>query len=154
MHVGARPAAREPVLNRRLPAPTRLISRNGVLQPGTPRAGPGLPVYPSLPAALDAISADWLALTAADVAAAGGRLDEVVQFEDSASYPVAALTWPRPPPVAATLSLAVQAAERERPMLLMDPAATWVVLPGAAHLTNVEQPEKFTPIVTTFLRGL
>jgi len=29
-----------------------------------------------------------------------------------------------------------------------------VVLPGAAHLTNVEQAEKFTPIVTTFLRGL
>jgi len=29
-----------------------------------------------------------------------------------------------------------------------------VVLPAAAHLTNVEQAEKFTPIVTTFLRGL
>jgi 3-oxoadipate enol-lactonase len=29
-----------------------------------------------------------------------------------------------------------------------------VVLPGAAHLTNVEQAEKFTPVVTTFLRGL
>jgi 3-oxoadipate enol-lactonase len=29
-----------------------------------------------------------------------------------------------------------------------------VVLPDAAHLTNVEQAEKFTPIVTTFLRGL
>ncbi|HEX7980843.1 MAG TPA: 3-oxoadipate enol-lactonase [Gemmatimonadaceae bacterium] len=29
-----------------------------------------------------------------------------------------------------------------------------VVLPDAAHLTNVEQAEKFTPLVTTFLRGL
>jgi 3-oxoadipate enol-lactonase len=29
-----------------------------------------------------------------------------------------------------------------------------VVLPGAAHLTNVEQAEKFTPLVSTFLRGL
>ena len=29
-----------------------------------------------------------------------------------------------------------------------------IVLPGAAHLTNVEQAEKFTPIVSTFLRGL
>ena len=29
-----------------------------------------------------------------------------------------------------------------------------VVLPGAAHLTNVEQAEEFTRIVTTFLRGL
>ena len=132
MQVGARPAAREPVLNRRLPAPTRLVSRNGVLQPGTPRTGAALPVYPSPQAALDAISAGWLALTADDVAAAGGQLHEVVQFEDSASYPVAALTWPSPPPVAARLSLTVQAAERERPMLLMDPAATWVVPPGAA----------------------
>ena len=29
-----------------------------------------------------------------------------------------------------------------------------IVLPGAAHLTNVEQSEKFTPLVSTFLRGL
>jgi 3-oxoadipate enol-lactonase len=29
-----------------------------------------------------------------------------------------------------------------------------VVLPGAAHLTNVEQAEEFTRIVTTFLRGV
>ena len=29
-----------------------------------------------------------------------------------------------------------------------------VVLPGAAHLTNVEQAEEFTRVVTNFLRGL
>jgi pimeloyl-ACP methyl ester carboxylesterase len=29
-----------------------------------------------------------------------------------------------------------------------------VVLPGAAHLTNVEQADEFTRVVTKFLRGL
>ena len=32
--------------------------------------------------------------------------------------------------------------------------AKLVVLPGAAHLTNVEQADEFTRIVTTFLRGI
>ncbi len=57
MHVGARPAAREPVLDLRLPRPTRLVSRSGALHPDAPADWHTIPRYDSLQAALAAVSA-------------------------------------------------------------------------------------------------
>jgi hypothetical protein len=132
MHLGALPAAREPVLNRQLPAPTRLVTRDGTLHPGTPASWHDLPRYDSLTAALSSISARWQALTQQQLADAGGEITEVIQFEDSATYPVQAPTWPSAPAdpavaAAAQLSLVIQAAERERPAILIDPIAGWAL---------------------------
>jgi hypothetical protein len=132
MHLGALPAAREPVLNRQLPMPTRLVTRDGTLHPGAPASWHGLPRYDSLAAALSSISAEWQALTQQQLAAAGGEITEVVQFEDSATYPAQAPTWPSAPAnpavaAVARLSLVIQAAERERPAVLIDPIAGWAL---------------------------
>jgi hypothetical protein len=130
-HVGARPAAREPVLDLRLERPTRLVSRSGTLHPDAPADWHTIPRYDSLQAALAAISARWQALGPADA----GDVAEVVQFEDSATYPAEAPIWPAAPTDAETrrttrLSLTIQAAERERPTVLVDPAQEWT-LPAA-----------------------
>lgn len=130
MHVGALPAAREPALGRQLPLPSRLVTRDGTFDPGAPVAWRGLPRHDSLAAALADISRAWQALTPADVARAGGDFTEVIQFEDSATYPEQALVWPSAPAspaaaAAARFTLIVQAAERQRPVLLIDPAAGW-----------------------------
>ncbi len=85
MHIGARPAAREPVLDLRLGTPTRLVSRSGALHPDAPAGWHDIPRYSSLRAALDAVAADWAALTPADLAGSE-TVAEVVQFEDSATY--------------------------------------------------------------------
>jgi hypothetical protein len=132
MHVGARPAAREPVLDLRLPRPTRLVSRSGRLHPDAPADWHAIPRYASLQEALAAVSARWEALALEEA----GELAEVVQFEDSATYPDEAPVWPAAPTNAAVraatrLSLTLQAAERERPVVLVDPAQGWT-LPAPA----------------------
>jgi len=126
MHLGARPAAREPVLDVRLERPTRLVSRSGRLHRDAPADWHTIPRYDTLGAALAAISARWEALDAAEA----GDAAEVVQFEDSATYPEEAPVWPAAPAdaagrAAARLSLTIQAAERERPTILVDPAVGW-----------------------------
>ncbi|SHN13508.1 hypothetical protein [Cryptosporangium aurantiacum] len=118
MHIGALPAAREPVLDRRLARPTQLVSRSGVLHPDAPATWHTIPRHASLSAALAAIAAKWAG------APPGTALHEVVQFEDSATYPGEAPVWP-PGPADATLSLTIQAAERERPTVLIDPLTGW-----------------------------
>jgi hypothetical protein len=127
MHLGALPAAREPVLDRRLPRPTRLVCGGGVLHRDAPRDWHDIPRYPTLTAALDAVSAAWSALA--------GNLEnqvqaEVVQVEDDATYAGETPTWPSGPTDATaaatcTLSLTLQAAERRRPTVLVDPATGW-----------------------------
>jgi hypothetical protein len=126
MHLGARPAAREPVLDMRLPRPTRLVSRSGKLHPDAPADWHSIPRYASLGDALAAISARWQGLLPADA----GEVSEVVQFEDSATYPDEAPVWPAEPADEAAravvrLSLTIQAAERERPIVLVDAAQGW-----------------------------
>lgn len=127
MHLGALPAAREPVLDRRLPTPTRLVCGSGVLHRDAPREWHDLPRYPTLTAALDAVSATWTALSGSQQ---GAEIAEVVQFEDDATYREETPTWPSGPTdatAAATskLSLTLQAAERQRPTVLIDPATGW-----------------------------
>jgi hypothetical protein len=131
MHIGARPAAREPVLDLRLARPTRLVSRSGAFHADAPPDYHSIPRYDTLEAAFAAIAASWEALTAHDA----GEVAEVVQFEDSATYGPEGLVWPRGPSThaarrAVKLSLTVQAAERERPILLVDPARDWTVPPS------------------------
>jgi hypothetical protein len=128
MHLGARPAARGPVLDVRLARPTRIVSRSGALHPDAPGAWHAIPRYVSLQDALAAVSASWQAL------APGGPevVSEVVQLEDSATYPDEAPVWPEAPADPAVrastrLSLTIQAAERERPTILVDPAQGWTV---------------------------
>ncbi|MFB4317349.1 phage tail protein [Actinomadura sp. 21ATH] len=127
MHLGALPAAREPVLDRRLARPTRLVCGGGVLHRDAPPDWHGIPRYPTLTAALEAVSATWAALTGDRH---GAVHEEVVQFEDDATYSGEAPRWPRGPadPVAhatSSLRLTVQAAERQRPTVLVDPVAGW-----------------------------
>ena len=132
MHIGARPAAREPVLDLRLARPTRLVSRSGRLHADAPADWHQIPLYATLREALEAVSARWEALPADEA----GDVAEVVQFEDSATYPDETPVWPAAPTDPAVrdttrLSLTIQAAERERPTILVDPAQGWT-LPGAA----------------------
>lgn len=127
MHLGALPAAREPVLDRRLPRPTRLVCGSGVLQRDATPDWLDIPRYTTLTAALDDVSVAWSQLKG-DL---GGTVEaEVVQFEDDATYAGETPTWPSGPtdPSAAatcTLSLTLQAAERQRPTVLVDPTAGW-----------------------------
>lgn len=130
-HVGALPAAREPVLNSRLETPTRVVTGSGRLHDDAPASLHLIERYRTLSAALAAIQAKWAALDASAVTGLedGEKLllSEVIQIEDSSTYEDEALVWPDAPAdptvaAAATLSLTVQAAERERPVLLVDPA--------------------------------
>ena len=127
MHLGALPAAREPVLDRRLPRPTRLVCGSGVLHRDAPLDWHTIPRYPTLTAALDAVTSAWSALTG-DLT--GQVQAEVVQFEDDATYAGETPTWPSGPADATaaatcTLQLTLQAAERQRPTVLIDPPAGW-----------------------------
>jgi hypothetical protein len=111
-HTGARPAAREPLIDARLETPTRIVSASGRLHSGAPPSWFSLPRYASLGGALD------------DIAAAP-HAREVVQFEDSATYAGESLTWPAGPD-----DLVIQAAERERPTIVI---ASWAIAAGATY---------------------
>ncbi len=109
-HVGARPASREIELARddegqttgqRLATPTRLVTRSGVLSQVNDAELSALPRYASLKEALGAIAAD-----------PNPAAHEVVQFEDDATYPSEAPTWPTN-----VTSLTIQAAEDHRPVI-------------------------------------
>jgi hypothetical protein len=111
-HVGARPAAREPVIDERLHTPTRIVSASGRLQTSAPATWFALPRYTSIGDALD------------DIALAPQQT-EVVQFEDSATYEGETITWPAGPD-----QLIIQAAERERPTVVV---STWTVPAGVSY---------------------
>ncbi len=111
-HMGARPSAREPLLGRRQPRPTRLVSASGRLHSGAPADWHELPRYHRL--------SDALAAVATAMAAGNAPLEEVIQFEDSASYlEMNGQVWPLPPP-GRVVSLTVQAAEGQRPVLRLN----------------------------------
>lgn len=127
MHLGALPAAREPVLDRRLPRPTRLVCGGGALHRDAPADWHDIPRYPTLSAALDAVSATWSALTGDQ---SHRDRAEVIQMEDDATYAGETPRWPRGPVDATaagsvSLDLTLQAAERRRPTVLVDPAVGW-----------------------------
>ncbi len=124
-----------------LNAPRGSVSRSGVLHPQAPAHWHDIPRYESLDAALAAVSARWEALTIADLAA---PVAEVVQFEDSATYPDEAPAWPSGPvdPVVGDdprlhLDLTIQAAERERPVILVDPGAGWSAPAVGTHYRSI-----------------
>jgi hypothetical protein len=100
-HVGARPDAREPVLEAEQPFPTRLVIGGGGLHRGAPTKFHEVPRYPTLRAALLAIQADGT-----------HAVPEIVQIEDSATYEEGVLFWPDN-----IDALTVQAAELQRPVL-------------------------------------
>lgn len=111
-HTGARPSSREPLLGRRQPQPTRLVSASGRLHSGAPAEWHELPRYHRL--------ADAMAAVAAAMATGSTPLEEVIQFEDSASYLGAdGQQWPVPPP-GRVVRLTVQAAEGQRPVLRLN----------------------------------
>ncbi|MDX6720780.1 MAG: hypothetical protein QOJ63_3034 [Solirubrobacteraceae bacterium] len=131
MHLGARPAAREPVLDVRLERPTRLVSYSGALHAEAPPDWHDIPRYGSLQAALAAVSERWEALTAADLDGFEA-VEEVIQLEDSATYAGERPLWPAVPAdqavrARARLRLTIQAAERERPIVLVDAAHDWAL---------------------------
>lgn len=101
-HTGARPDARESVLNAEQARPTRLVLGGGRLHRGAPSDYHDLPAYPTLKAALDAIATDPKAAP-----------HEIVQIEDSATYEETGLFWP----AGAVRSLTLQAAELNRPVI-------------------------------------
>ncbi|NMO15417.1 hypothetical protein HPC49_12790 [Pyxidicoccus fallax] len=98
-HVGARATTREPELNLLQETPTRIVSRGGTLRRGAPTSLGLVPCYRSLTEALAAI-----AIAPAE--------KEVIEFQDSATYPDEAPVWP-----AGVKQLTLQAAERYRPVL-------------------------------------
>ncbi|MBK8258012.1 MAG: hypothetical protein IPK82_35770 [Polyangiaceae bacterium] len=102
-HTGARPDARAPWLDAAPPAPTRIVLRNGYHQKAANNNWYTTPVYSSLKDALDAIAA-----------AATPANHEVIEIQDSATYVESNLTWPDKP-----ISLTLQAAERERPVVVL-----------------------------------
>jgi hypothetical protein len=98
-HTGARPAAREAEINERLPRPTRLVSASGHLHEDAPNEYLGIPLFRTLADALAAVAAAPAAL-------------EVIEFQDSARYDGETVNWPAGP-----VEIAIQAAERARPVL-------------------------------------
>ncbi|MCH9650648.1 MAG: hypothetical protein K0U98_20605 [Deltaproteobacteria bacterium] len=109
-HTGALPAPREGALDRRLATPTRLVSRSGHLHRNAPAPFHDLPRHRTLGEALNAASAS-------------GEADEVIQVEDSLTYPGESLEWP-----AGVERLTVQAAEGRRPVFEV---SAWGVEAGA-----------------------
>lgn len=115
-HMGARASSRDPLLGKRQPTPTRLVSASGRLHSGAPATWHERPLYTQLSAALAAI--------AAEMASGTNPLEEVIQFEDSATYEeLSQLQWPKPP-AGRSVTLILQAADGQRPVLRL--AAPWV----------------------------
>ncbi len=106
---GALPMPRETFLDRRLPMPTRIVTRSGHLHRNAAAPVHDLPRYRTLGDALLDIAAAPLSR-------------EVIQIEDSATYPGESIAWP-----AGVDRLTIQAAEDERPWIEI---ANWAV--GAA----------------------
>jgi hypothetical protein len=100
-HVGARPAARAPLLGARLAAPTRVVMGAGRFQREGGSGRHTVPRHRTLSDALAAIALGPRPLVP----------DEVVEVQDSATYDET-LVWPE-----GLRSLVVQAAEHERPVL-------------------------------------
>jgi hypothetical protein len=113
-HIGARPTARESLLDQRLARPTRLVSGSGQLRSNAPREWHDLPRFRTLGEALVAI--------AADPAPAG---TEVIEFQDSATYTNETIDWP-----ANATRLIIQAAEGERPVIQVQ---SWTIAAGALY---------------------
>ncbi|HYP07850.1 MAG TPA: hypothetical protein VER03_16575, partial [Bryobacteraceae bacterium] len=111
-HTGARPAAREPLIDARLETPTRIVSTSGRLHRNAPPSWFAIPRYSSLTEAM------------ADIAAVPASI-EVIQFEDSATYADQDVAWP-----AGVDRLVIQAAERERPTILVN---NWSITAGASY---------------------
>lgn len=107
--MGALPAPREPFLDRRLARPTRLVTRSGHLHRNAAADLHDIPRYRSLGAAL----------------AAAVDAEEVIQFEDSSTYPGETLVWP-----GTIRHLTIQAAESERPWVQV---TGWNVAAGAQY---------------------
>ncbi|OJH34517.1 phage tail protein [Cystobacter ferrugineus] len=142
-HIGARPDAREPVLGRRQPTPTRLVSASGRLHPGAPSDWHLLPRHASLGEAFAAVASVMTAAAAARAKGEDVEVKEVIQFEDSATYSaVEGLDWPLPP-VGLPVELTLQAAEGQRPVLALN--GPWSVPFG-------DQPSE--PYGALTLRGL
>jgi hypothetical protein len=118
MHLGARPAAREPELDLLQPRPTRIVTRNGGLHRSTASLDPMPPRYRSLAEALAAIHA------------APVDVHEVVQIDDSATYPGEAMVWPGGTALTKITTLTIQAAEQHRPVIQ---ASTWANPHGASY---------------------
>ena len=108
-HTGARPAARQTDINRRLPRPTRLVSASGHLHEDAPSNYLRIPMFRTLTAALAAVAAD------------PGTV-EVIEFQDSARYDGETVNWPAGP-----TEIAIQAADHARPVIGI---SGWA--PGAA----------------------
>jgi Phage tail protein (Tail_P2_I) len=125
-HVGARPDAREPILDFQQPTPTRLVLGAGRFHRGAPSTWHAIPRYATLSDAL------------ADIAS-GLSSDEVVQIDDSSTYVEPTLSWP-----SNVETLTIQAAEFERPVLIlgsgwggfMPPKYTALTLRGLVLDTN------------------
>lgn len=100
-HLGARTAPREPVLNERLPVPTRIVSASGLLPTSAPLEWFTLPRFRSLGEALEAI-------------ATSPQAEEVVHIVDNATYANETVNWPAGPQ-----RITIQAAERTRPILII-----------------------------------
>lgn len=111
-HIGARPAAREPLIDARLETPTRIISGSGRLHRTAPASWFGIARYATLSDALQDVASD-------------PHSTEVIQFEDSATYAAEKIVWP-----AGVQRLVIQAAERERPNVIV---ANWTVAANAQY---------------------
>jgi hypothetical protein len=130
MHIGARPDAREPLLDEQLSTPTRIVSASGHASADASSAWHRIPRYTTLSDALSAISNEWQNLSPAQIrdfaSVDSFSRAEVIQIEDSATYHETPV-WPGAPlnpavAAKARFSLTLQAVERERPILLIDPA--------------------------------
>ena len=130
MHLGARPAAREPVLDLRLPRPTRLVSRSGALHAGRAGDWHSIPRYDSLAAALAAVAAAWQALRRPAAPPLSPRSSSSRTARPTPPRRRSGPRRRRTPPCGGT-SLTIQAAERERPTVLVDPGP-WRCRPRAA----------------------
>lgn len=113
-HIGARPLAREALLDQRLDAPTRLVSGSGQLRSNAPREWHSRPRFRTLGDALTAIADD-----------PAPAPTEVIEFQDSATYANETIEWP-----ANATRLIVQAAERERPVIQVQ---NWTVAAAARY---------------------
>lgn len=114
--VGARTEPLSAQLNQRRPTPTRIVSASGHLPPDAEPDWHALPRFRSLAEAFAAITL-------------APQANEVIEFADSATYRGEQLDWPVGPQ-----TLVIQAAERHRPVVVIDAAAN----PGGATYQRLD----------------